>query len=122
MRIVYVTTDDVNTALAEQFAARCGLALEHVDVRSARPQQGQTLVLDLDYLPADRCQELLTAVLAQPGGQTAVHGYNLPPGRSRQLRQAGVIAQRRLTAGLFRQLQPARRLSRKELEPASSCD
>jgi len=114
MRIAYLTTDEVNADLAIQFAARCGLALEPVDGRGLRPQEEQGLVLDLDYLPVDRCGEVLTAARACPGIRVAVHSYNLSAAQTQQLREIGVLVGRRLTASFFRRLRSARPLFHNE--------
>jgi hypothetical protein len=67
MRIAYLTTDDVNAALAAQLAADCGLSLCQLAPQGAAPDgEFDAAVYDLDFLPAGRLGRLL-ADLA-PGG------------------------------------------------------
>jgi hypothetical protein len=104
VQLWYVSTDEVNAAVAIELAARSGVAVILADARRLSPRSQLGVVCDFDFLPggyASVCR------LVAGGRLLAVHSYNLRGRRARALRAAGVIVCRRLTARLFRRLKVA---------------
>ena len=100
MQIAYLTQDQVNAAVATRMARRLGLTLVVLAVKDAdQAVAADSLVLDLDHLPAECKSKLL---FRAGGGQlwsgVSVHSYNLARSEVRDLRTAGVMVHRRLTA------------------------
>jgi len=105
MRIAYLSTDEVNAALAGQLAAACGLDLSLADPRGAAcPEGARAALFDLDFLPREHLERLLMELGGCP---VAAHGYNLGDGLRRRLKAAGVFARRRLAPPLFKWLRAA---------------
>ena len=79
----------------------------HVLHLSDTPPDGQFAVVpyDLDYLPPERREAVLSALRAAPvAGPTGVHSYNLTARTKRALRRHGVLVARRPTRSLIREL------------------
>jgi hypothetical protein len=103
MLIAYLTTDDLNLALARQIADDHGATLFPLSFQDAPPDHRFDAVLyDWDYLPTDKRQEiqgdLLAANLPCP---VALHSYHLAKKQAKALRQNGVIVAHRLDPDLF---------------------
>src|SRR6516165_4663901 len=101
MRIAYLTTDEVNRAWAEELADRTA----HTLTLSLGPpdQQVDAVVYDLDYLPIDVREHVLTTLQARrPALPVAVHSYNLEDECIEALQHNGVLAYRRLQSKVFR--------------------
>jgi hypothetical protein len=105
MNVSYITTDEVNAALAVRFAARCGVAVTVADPRGLSAFSWPAMVCDLDAVPGGFACLKRVAVA---GRLWAVHSYNLTRGQAKALRAAGVIVCRRLTTRLFRRLMALR--------------
>jgi hypothetical protein len=106
MRIAYVSTDEVDQALAAEMAAECG-----AEVCTLLPQDPppdglfDAVLYNLDDLPVDRRSALLDELRRhQPDRPTAVHGYDITVEQARALSRDGVAAARRLHRGLIRSL------------------
>jgi hypothetical protein len=106
VRIAYLTTDEVNGALAVQMAAECGMALDARWPRDWPPQAPlEAVVYDLDYLPPEQRQEILWQLLAEAVQiPTVVHSYQLEEHQVETLRRHGVVVERRLDVPLFQAL------------------
>jgi hypothetical protein len=104
VRIAYLTLDEVNAHYAGELAACSDHMICLIEWRCPHLGDEYFVLIDFDSLPADRSAHLLT-LLARCSGRQAVHGYNIPGDLVRTLRKAGVLVQKRLTAGLFRRLQ-----------------
>jgi hypothetical protein len=122
MRIAYLSTDDVNAALAVRIAADCGLDLCQVAPQGAAPDgEFGGAVYDLDFLPAGRLGRLLADLGAgRVPHPVAVHGYNLGTDQALALDRLGVLVYRCLEAGLFEQLRAA--ACRRPARPAPAGD
>jgi hypothetical protein len=109
MLYAYLTHDEVNQDLAERLAARAGVELEVLWCRDPAPAgQFDAVLYDLDCLPPDRRQALLTDLQAgQPIHAIAVHSYHLSIRQARALQRHGVIVTRRLQPLVFARLQAA---------------
>jgi len=106
MSIAYLTVDQVNQSLAQEWSAHVALNVEILMPRDGYPDSCYTaLVVDLDYLPAELRGEVLAELLRSPLARpTAVHGYNLTDEQIATLKGHGVIVHRRLSPKLFRRL------------------
>jgi hypothetical protein len=104
--IAYLTTDEVNQHLAQQFATEYGAGLEVVWPRDALPDSRFDAVLyDLDCLPPAEREQLLAGLLAGPAPRPgAVHSYNLTEPQIETLRANGVRIYRSLAREVFQAL------------------
>ncbi len=109
MRTAYLTLDEVNAQHAIDLGARCGHAVDLVDLRGRDLVHEPYLILDLDHLPAEEQPRLFGLLLPRTGGKIAVHAYHLPAETIRDLLRAGVVVRRRLDATLFRRLHARRK-------------
>jgi hypothetical protein len=103
MRIAYLSTDEVNRDLAAQWAGERNITLDVLDSEPIRADVPFDAILcDLDYLPAERREEILAGLLAGAAScPAAVHSYNLEDDQAADLREHGVLVVRRLTESLF---------------------
>jgi hypothetical protein len=103
MDIAYLSTDEVNRALASQLAEGLGISLYLLSLHDGPPDGAFTGALyDLDYLPRERRQEVLKELLAQrPLHPVAIHSYNLEQEQVDKLRQNGVVVSTRLEPEVF---------------------
>jgi hypothetical protein len=98
MRIAYISTDEVNQALAGRMAAASGAVLDVL-----LPQDGaadgrcDAVLHDLDHVPRSRRQEVLAHLLSgsSPCPQ-GVHSYDVSEEQAADLRRHGVAVSRRL--------------------------
>jgi hypothetical protein len=106
MRIAYMTTDEVNHALAAQLARKCGAVVHKVRPGDTPPDGWFDAVLyDLDNVPTDRRRAFLAQILAgAPARLTGIHGYDLTEEQSEALRMRGVAVAQRLQPDLLRAL------------------
>jgi hypothetical protein len=105
MRIAYLTTDEVNEALALEMAQACGVALCPLAPRDGPPDAGYDAVLcDWDFWPPERREELLAEQAGPPSRPLAVHGYNMDEAEEKSLRSRGVAVHRGLRPEMFRLL------------------
>jgi len=106
MRIAYMTSDEVNRALAGKMAARYGAVVcnpvpKHVQL--AGDVDG--VLWNLDDVPKALRAALLEGLChSAPDHPVAVHGYDLTDEQLNALRRNGIAATRRLEADLFRSL------------------
>jgi len=109
MRLAYLTTDEVNEALAQRMADDCGVALEPRVPKQGPPDAGYDAVLiDWDHWPLDQRAELLARLCdGLPPWRVAVHGYTLEDGLAAALRAGGVVVHRHLLPEMIRLLQDA---------------
>jgi hypothetical protein len=106
MRIAYMSTDEVNQALATKMAAECGAVVCGV-VPKEPPPDGQFdgVLYNLDDVSRDQRSALIEGLcLGTPEHPTAVHGYDITDEQARTLRRNGVVAARRLQLVLLRSL------------------
>jgi hypothetical protein len=109
MRVAYLTTDEVNERLAQEFAIGCGVALCPLAPKEEPPDGEYDAVLyDLDSLPVERQREVMAALLAGPLPRAvAVHGYNMEDDQVEALRRRTVAVYRILQPRVFRFLRLA---------------
>jgi hypothetical protein len=122
MRLAYVSTDEVDQALAAQMAAECG-----AEVCTRLPQDPppdglfDAVLYNLDDLPRDRRSALLDELRRhQPDRPTAVHGFDITVEQARALDRDGVVAARRLHLGLIRTLLTAARRACETVPPGDA--
>ena len=115
MRIAYMTTDEVDQALAARMAAECGAVVCALLPKDAPPDGLFDAVLyNLDDLPRDERSVLLDGLRrARPDRPTAVHGYDITDEQARALHDNGVAAARRLHLRLLRSLLTVARRERR---------
>ena len=79
MLVAYLTTDEVNEALALRMATECGITLCPLALQASAPDGDFDAVLyDWDYLPVERRQTVLEDLVgAQTPDLAALHGYHL---------------------------------------------
>ena len=122
MRIAYVSTDEVDQALAAQMAAECG-AVVCTLLPQDPPHDGlfDAVLYNLDDMPRDERAALLDELRRrQPDRPTAVHGYDITVEQARALNRDGVAAARRLHPGLIRSLLTAARRDRETVPPGDA--
>jgi hypothetical protein len=89
MRIAYMSTDEVNQALAAQRAAECG-AVICARLPVVPPPDGQfhAVLYDLDDVQIHRRGEVVAQILSNPSTRpTAVHGYDITDEQAKTLRR-----------------------------------
>jgi hypothetical protein len=111
MRCAYLTTDEVNNALALEWAAACGIELFPLAPKDGPPgREYDALLCDWDFWPVELRREMLADLSnGRPPRALAVHGYNLDEDKTMHLRNLGVDVQRSLHLDVFRRLQLAHR-------------
>ena len=114
MRFAYLTTDEVNEALALEMALACDVALEPLVPKQGPPDAGYDAVLiDWDHWLPDQRAELLARLHDERlPWRVAVHGYSLQDGLAEALRARGVVVHRHLQPEVLRLLQEATELVR----------
>jgi hypothetical protein len=114
MRIAYITTDEVNRALAAQIAGECGAFICALAPKDAAPgDQFLAVLYDLDDIERPRRADLVAQILSSPSTRpSAVHGYDITDEEASALRRHGVAVSQRLRAGLVRSLCKAAQPSR----------
>lgn len=119
MRIAYLTTDEVNQALAAQMAAECGAVIS-ARLPNDPPPDGlfDAVLYNLDDVPRDERSAVLEGFCrGKPAHPTAVHGYDITEEQAKTLIRNGVAAARRLHPGLLRSLFTAARQNRETVLP-----
>jgi hypothetical protein len=111
MRCAYLSTDEVNNALALEWAAACGIELFPLAPKDGLPgREYDAVVCDWDFWPVELRRELLADLSnGPPPCPLAVHGYNLDEDTTMHLRNQGVDVQRSLQLDVFRRLRLAHR-------------
>jgi hypothetical protein len=106
MRIAYVTTDEVNSALAVRIARSHSADLTPSHPERSLPTRGfEAILCDLDCVPPDARQALLDGILSGRSAHTrAVHGYGLSEEQAAAIRLRGVVVSKRLHSDLVRTL------------------
>ncbi len=114
MRIAYMSTDEVNQALAAGLAANYGTVVCSQHPKDPPPDGRFDAVLyNLDDVPRDQRPALLAGFRrGKPDHPTAVHGYDIIDEQARTLKRNGVPAARRLHSALLRSLFTAARKNR----------
>jgi hypothetical protein len=109
MRFAYLTTDEVNEALAMEMAQACGVALETLVPKEGPPDaRYEAVLIDWDHWPPERRAEFLAGLCdGPPPWRVAVHGYSLEDGIAETLRARGVVMHRRLRPEVIRLLREA---------------
>jgi hypothetical protein len=109
MRVAYLTTDEVNEALALEMAQAFGMVLEPVRPMQESPDaQYDAVLIDWDFWPPEQRAEFLTRLCdGQVPWRVAVHGYCLEDGVAENLRARGVAVHRRLRPKVIRLLADA---------------
>ncbi len=106
MQVAYLTTDEINEALALRMAEACDVALYAFSCRDA-PADGSfdAVLYDWDCLPLPWRQKVLSKLLSGPSsGWVVVHSYNLDEKHATALRRNGVAVFTRLEPEVFRSL------------------
>jgi hypothetical protein len=111
MRCAYLSTDEVNNALALEWAIACGIELFPLAPKDELPGREYDAVLcDWDFWPIELRQEMLVDLSnGRPPCPLAVHCYNLDQNTTMHLRNQGVDVQRSLHLNVFRRLRLAHR-------------
>ncbi len=111
MRCAYLTTDEVNYALALELAAACG-----INLFPSAPKEGlsgreyDAVLCDWDFWPVELREEMLGDLSkGPPPCPLAVHGYNLDEDTTMHLRNQGVDVQCSLHLDVFCRLRLAYR-------------
>jgi hypothetical protein len=106
MRCAYLTTDEVNEALAREWSAACGVELFPLAPKDGLPGREYDAVLcDWDFWPVELRQQVLAELSnGPPPCPLAVHGYNLDEDATTLLRNQGVDVQDSLHLDVFRRL------------------
>jgi hypothetical protein len=106
MRIAYASSDEVNLALAREMAAECGAVVDDKAWDGgSRDDHHDARIYDLDHLPGQRHQEVLSELLSDgPSCPVAVHGYNLSDELAIGLQINGVDVFHRLDVDVFNSL------------------
>jgi hypothetical protein len=114
MRCAYLTTDEVNTALALEWAAAFGIELFPLAPKDGVPGREYDAVLcDWDFWPVELRQDMLADLSnGPPPCPLAVHGYNLEEDATMVLCNQGVAVYGRLRLATFRRLRLAHRRAR----------
>jgi len=114
MRCAYLSTDEVNNALALEWAAGCGINLFRLAPKDGQPGREYDAVLcDWDFWPVELREELLADLSKGPlPCPLAVHGYNLDEDTRMHLRKKGVDVQCSLHRDVFQRLRLAHRQAR----------
>jgi hypothetical protein len=110
--IAYFSLDEVNLWEVAHLAQEAGARLWPLGPRDPEPNgEVQGVLYDLDSLPAERREAMLTALLsAEVRRPTGVHCYNLSETDIRTLIRNGVAVAHQPSEGLLRQLVPAEAL------------
>jgi hypothetical protein len=114
MRCAHLSMDEVNNALALEWAAPCGIELVPLAPKDGLPGREYDAVLcDWDFWPVELRREMLADLSnGPPPCPLAVHGYNLDEDTTMHLRNQGVDVQRSLRLDVFRRLRLAHRRAR----------
>jgi hypothetical protein len=113
MQFAYLTFDEVNEHLAQEFAKTHGVHLDwHFRPDTITGREYDAVLCDLDSLPPDEREANLSALLTYSYSRAvAVHSYNLEAQQRRLLRRRNVIVARRLRAKVCGRLVAAVRTS-----------
>ena len=103
MRIAYLTVDEVNSDLAQQWATEFQCEIVPLSLCDPLPNGDyDATIYDLDYLTTSLIQRvlknLLTGSLPSP---VVVHSYNLRPRQANDLQARGVFVRHRLERGIL---------------------
>jgi len=105
MRLAYLTTDEVNQALAVASCMARKISLSILTPMDCPFEDRYDGVLcDWDSWPTERREDFLAMSRDLPGIPTAVHGYYLPDEIVEDLMRNGVLVYRTLEPQLFREL------------------
>lgn len=106
MRIAYLTTDEVNSDLAQCWANTYDCEVIPLSPNDPRPgEEFDAAIYDLDYLTPPVRQQMLNYLFSGPLPiPAAVHSYNLPQRQVKDLCAHGVLVRRRLKRGIFASL------------------
>jgi hypothetical protein len=106
MMLAYLSHDEVNRDLAQQFAEAKGVLLCPLFAReSASTGLSDAVLCDLDSLPSEERAGMLKALLGRSWMcPMAVHSYSLVRSEVKALRAQGVAVFRRLHEGVFANL------------------
>jgi hypothetical protein len=109
MRFAYLTTDEVNQALAPEMALGCGVRLDTLFPKDGPPDgRYDAVVYDWDSWPAELRREFLKRLDKGPLYRpVAVHGYHLPEDQAEALRSRRVALYRSLQPEVFQLLRSA---------------
>jgi hypothetical protein len=113
MRCAYLSTDEVNQALAVAMAVECGVTLYALAPRDGPPDGSYDVVVcDWDSWPAQGRRDFLARLpFGSPTRCAVVHGYYLTDEEAATLIQNGVLVHRVLQPELFQSLVPEGSLS-----------
>ncbi len=119
MRCAYLTTDEVNKALALAWAAACGIELFPLAPKDGVPGREYDAVLcDWDFWPAELRREILADLNnGPPPCPLAVHGYNLDEGATLLLRNRDVAIHGSLHLDVLQRLLLAHGRARAAVSP-----
>jgi hypothetical protein len=102
MRFAYLSTDEVNQALASEMATECGI-LFHLAPKDGPPDGSyDAVVCDWDNWPAAQRQEFLNLLADGPAARpVAVHGYNVSDRLKKALLNCGALVVTNLQEQVF---------------------
>ena len=106
MRFAYLTTDEVNQALAAEMAADAGVSVYPFTPKDGAAYTGfEAVICDWDSWPREGQVAFLTMLKrgALPG-RLGVHGYNLSAQEITMFLKRGVVVHRLLKTEIFRLL------------------
>jgi hypothetical protein len=103
MNLAFVSTDEVHQDLAYRLGRTLRVDVHQLSPMDWVPERLDGVIYDLDYLPSEQREQVLTRLIAAPArGLVAVHSYNLLQEQAQALRRNGVLVRRRLGRRLFR--------------------
>ncbi len=125
MQFAYLSTDEVNQALALELALECGVSLHQLAPKEGPPDRGYDAVLcDWDSWPPEGRREFLAETGGMPYRPAAVHGYNLDEDEADILTRRGVTVYRNIQREVFlrlcRALMPTRAPNTSEHDQGSA--
>jgi hypothetical protein len=102
MKFAYLTTDEVNGALAVEMGQECGVSVELLDPRDGPAEAGyDAVVCDWDFWPVPERQRFVKELPVGQRLSRALHSYNVDDAQGEQLRRRGVAVFARLQREVF---------------------
>jgi hypothetical protein len=97
MKFAYLTTDEVNGALAVTLGDECGVSVQLLDPRQRFVEDGyDAVVCDWDFWPSQERRRFARELAPGKRLRRALHSYNVDDGQAEHLRRQGVAVFSRL--------------------------